>query len=612
VTNAFSADSNRCFPQVSERLFETSNGAEPPSQPNPQPWGFLLDLGKRKVTMWERLIPGRLSAPHTFGMLMRNLKRAFEAELRLMWGRADFYWSEVDRIFASLRNRPEAWEQTIPDAHEAGARMQRRFAREILFDTHAGFFQSLSTGERADSKARADFHLRCMVDLLPVAGPEEEDRKSLIAVIELRARALTEAKEWPRAIQLSELLLKCDPGNVEFEDLLIYATHSQVLARVEEMKDAKAVKALESGIQALEGLRSRFPTHLSVFEALGCEYFLLAIRYANSQQLSPALEAIVKAAAFDSDQGGLKETTEKLTSMMTQLQTRVAEIMKQIRYRPNARLTADGARMKADADRGSEPARAWKEKSGPQITALAREAYVCTIWRRAGLKPEGEAWAKKAESLVRAIVTVLNAGAQMPTEVAIEWGRAAGSYPELANVDHPSVRRWLTQRILPNAATDAKPAGALNCPRIPLPVETKGSGEEDLADWFFSPQGTALKVLAAAALVLMTAGIFLTARNALLLHGRDAAWAKMEAASAADRDLETIDAAEDYFSYAAPQGEEAGRSNAAADLYSQALVRWFAANAARADSDARARVTRFRERVMDRGYLEPPQAGGPQ
>jgi hypothetical protein len=612
VANTLSSDLNRCFPAVNERLFEPSNDVESPSSPSPRRWTFLLGLANRNLTMRERLVPSRLSAPHRVALLMRNLKRAFEAELRLVWRRADFYWSEADRSFASLRNTPEIWQQAIADAHEGGAAIQRQFARQILFDAHAGFFGSLLIDTRMGCDARADFHLRRMVDLLPVAEPNDEDRRALIYVIEQRVRRLTEAKEWPQAIQLSELLLKCAPDNVDFEDLLIYATHSQVVARAGEREDAKAVKELEAGINALEGLRSRFPAHLSVFQALGCEYFLLAVSYANSQRLSQSLEAIVKAAAFDASQKGLQEATEKLTTMMTQLQARVAEIMNEIRCRPNARLSSEGARMKADADRGPEPARAWKERWGAEVGALAREAYVCTIWRRAGLKQESENWPHKAESLLSAMVVVLNAGAQTPADVAIQWGRASGSYPELANIDHESVRRWLTHRILPEAAPDAKPAATLNCPRIPLSVEAKGAGEEDLADWFFSPKGTAVKVLAAAALVLIVAAVFLTARNALLLRGRDAAWTKMQAAAAADRDLDAIDAAEEYFAYAAPRGEVAGRSNAAADLYSHALVRWFAANAARADSGSNERVTRFRKRVIDQGYLEPASAGGVQ
>jgi tetratricopeptide (TPR) repeat protein len=452
-----------------------------------------------------------------------------------------------------------------------------------------------------------------MAWLLPYTGLGQEERNRLSRAIHEQAQACAKAKQWSRAISLTELLIEGEKDNGDYQELLIFCTHSATMERMAALKAEPAAAELAKGISALEALRSRFPRQLAVFQALGTEHHLRAVQLANSHQLSLALDEAVRASAFDPEQDGLADTTKKLNEMMAQLQARVKDLLQEIRFRPNVRLSADGLRMKTQAERGFAPANQWAESAEASAVASARhEAYVSSIWRRVGLAPQAENAIGKAEALIAGLSQVIQAAPGSGPEIASEWERVSANISELADVDHEAVIRWLNRRLLADSVEPETPAPASGYPALRIAANPANKGEEDLQDWLVSPKGIRIKTQIAAACVFLLIAVFFAGSNVRSLSVRDAAWKQMQASAAASDDNGMVQAGELYFSTSSPAGEEKGRSEAAAEMYSRALVRWYAAHSSESADQAAARVNLFRVRVSNKGYLNANEAGGPQ
>jgi hypothetical protein len=616
------ADSLRLFPVISERIF-TTEVEEADLTTEQRVACVLLKSARQKPGVWDRLHPSRLSPIRKVGLLLGLFRSAFEAELAGRWSRSEFYWSEFKRTFVLLRNNAELWNAAVAEAAQSlgvktvksDAEFQSALVREFFYEIHGACYAALFREATTPvASVRADFHLKCMLWLLPYASFDAAEKARLLNTIEKRAQDYSKAKDWSSALALATLLVEQDPINVDYQELVVYATHSATMARASTLKEKPAASELQRGIARLEAVRARFPHNSAVFQALGSEHYLRAVQLANAQQLSVALEEAAKAAAFDADQQGLAETTKKLNEMMLQLQTRVEAIMEEMRHRANARLTSEGHRMKIQANRGFTPAKEWAEsEEAAKVRASAHEAYLLTVWRRVGLAPAAEDGLRKAEALLNGLAQVIRTQPTSTTKIVSEWGRVTANVSELANLDQDVVVQWLQRRLLPQTTEPEVPTlPSRDYPVFNVSVNPKKQGEEDLGDWLVSRSGYRLKAQIAIASLSIMLATFFTARNHISLSVRDQSWRQLQVAAAASDDDGVIRAAEQYFSTSSPLGEEKGRSDAAAAIYSSAMIRWFASHSRDSAADAAEHVGRFRRLVADKGYLNQPGTGGVQ
>jgi hypothetical protein len=616
------ANPSRIFPLVSERIF--SGDAEVTGLTTEQGVArVILNSARQKPGVWEHFRPSRLSFLRQIGLFLAVFRSAFEAELAGQWRRSDFYWSEFKRTFEALQNKTQLWNAAVGEAAlslgvetaKPATEFQSALVREVFCEIHGACHAAIVREATSPiERVRADFHLKSMLWLLPYASCGSEEKARLLSTIKNSAQEYLKVKDWTNALALAEILVAQDPLNIDYQELLVYVTHSTTMERVSTLKDEAAASEIERGIARLDAVRARFPNHSAVFEALGSEHYLRAIKLANAKQISAGLEEIAKATAFDADQEGLAENTKKLHEMMLQLQARVQAIMDEMRQHPNASLTSEGRQMRAQADRGFIPAKEWAEShEAAKVRAAGREAYALTVWRRVGLAPEAEDGLSKAEALLEGLAQVIRVQPTSPTKIASEWERVAAKVPGLANLDQEVVVEWLERRLLPQTADpEVSTLPTRDYAVFHVALNANKQGEEDLVDWVVSRSGYRLKAQIAIACLSIMLAIFFTVRNGISLSVRDKAWQQMRLAAAANDDSGIIRAGEQYFSTSSPLGEEKGRSEAVVAIYSSAMIRWFAAHSHDSASDATARVERFRRLVANKGYLNQPGTGGVQ
>jgi len=540
----------RLFPSISESLYDLSSvGAAATSQPVRD----VLALAHREMTMWQRLMPRRLEGNDLLAALLRLHRLAFEAERGALFDRADFYWTEFANLLPIAWASTQAWPTS---------EIKAAFGREIVFDAHRAFYSAFAEASGPVSQ-RADWHLGRVLASLPYADlPRDDERAMALEPVIARTHKRLDANEVNAADTLSAALLARFPDDLQSQRLRITVEFRMALAGGDQ-SPALTASRLERSIARMAALRERFDDHADVYEAIAILHLSRAIALANANTLSEALVELAKAEANNPSLAELPETKSKVSALMRGLQTRIAEIEREIASRPNATLNAEGRRMQYEARRGFGAAGEWTSSDECRSVVAGRaRGHARTLWRDIGL--DSALWSnERGDALMTALTSVLQSNPASRLDLIASWREAALRHG-LQSLDVETVIGWLERR---TGARGASPAAAL--PTISVVATEKRRGSENLVDWLTGRAAARvrLQLLAVALLALVAAG--LGARETYRAQARNRAWAALQAATTTSA---RVDAAERFFGVGRPVREAPSRESDAWQVYSKAIV----------------------------------------
>jgi hypothetical protein len=594
----------RWFPLPSAEMYDEVPAAA--TAPGERLARGLLALTKEEPSWRERLL-GRAGAGKRVARLLRLHRLALVAELAARWERADFYWCELREERKRLGRRSAAWDLALAgaarqsgEAGEATAdELRSRLMQEVLIETHWAFYGGLSRGEERPATGDRRFvHVAAIEGLLDDSPwPKQRQQAAFGPLLEAWARSALAAGSRDLAVDVAARLLARYPHVFRYEELLVEAEVARTLGGLNNRDDQSGSQAdaavLERGIARLEQLRSQSRYNADLYQALGLLEHLHAVKLANAGRLAVALLAIEKSLTY---RPGVKEVLEartKLQTMMHSLQERMRAVEAAIAKQYNTSLNAAGQRMRAEALAGTGPAASYRQSlEAGAIGAALPLAAARTLWRQIGLPVPESRWDERARALFNALSKVRIENAADPAAVAAAWNGIAARDQELHGLEAALICAFIRNRLLdlppPADAAPAPPSLLVPSSRL------SAGGSEPFGDWLTSRRGLALRTLAALAVALLAVAGPLTFRDRWRQHTQGRAWAELRQAIEHHDDLGVVAAAESFLGTPAPAGADPGRQAVVLEVYSRALVRWFARLPGAPDAAALRHLERFR------------------
>jgi hypothetical protein len=425
-------------------------------------------------------------------------------------------------------------------------------------------------------------------------------------------------KQWQKAIALGTERLRNAPNSIDYQNELAQAYFAATLAKLSnsksEAKQLADAQILQGGIDNLETFSKDYPYNLSAFEFLGHLHHLRAIKLGNGGYLAEALVEVYKAMTHNPSIKQTPETRDELVQAMNQLQAHVQQIPDDVT------LTEKGKRLLAEANKGFAPMNAYMESSAARATIYAfKLARAITIWRTIGL-PEPET---SVSSGSPALMYAHN-GEELPTESTTEWNRQAlllldglnyifknppGSQqdlaaawegvvaekPELAECDRKLIHAFLERKLFDGTqepATPEIPVPPLKPPPFTHLTTKRKRSTEPFMPWLFSRQDIRIKLQVVVASVLLVTAGGLTIHDSSVRSARDAAYRQIIEAEQQQDYLGVVKGADAFFRHTPLSGQD-GRNQQVMQLYSKALVYWFAQQGDQVDKDAQQYLDRY-------------------
>lgn len=622
--------SQRVFPPIQLALYKTNPDLELAElTPDQQAARKLLALANQNFTRWERLVGWKLDSTGQIGHLLLQHRLAMEAELATKWERADFFWNQVQIELNALSRRDDVWQALVlAVANEPGIavmgnpiQLRQRLVDELLIDTHYAFYNGLAQQvEKLSLKDRAFVHINYIQTLLNFSGRSRDELLSMLKLPwEQRLALYQEAKKWKEAIALCTDRLKYFPNSIDYQNALVEVYFSATLANLHngqsEAEGLQDAKTLQRGIERLQQFSQDYPYNLSGFEFLGYLHHLRAIALGNGNRLSEALIEVQKAIAHNPYLEQALETRNQLIQAMQQLQAHMRDIS------PNTTLTEKGKRLQAEANKGFAPMNDYVKSATAKATIYAFNiAQAMNLWRRIGLPepevstssgspavmhtPTGEQlptesapdWSKQALRLVDGLNVIFNHPPQNPWDLAAAWEGVVMEMPELAELDRGLIFAFLDRKLFRSTEESVVPEIAVPPlePPILTSVATKRKrSAEPFILWLLSRQDIRIKLQAVVATVLVLAAAGLTIQDTSVRSARDAAYRQILEANQGQDYLKVLEGAEKFFANTPLSGKD-GRNQQVKNLYSKALVRWFAQQTDPLNADTQARIKRYR------------------
>ena len=267
------------------------------------------------------------------------------------------------------------------------------------------------------------------------------------------------------------------------------------------------------------------------------------------------------------------------------------ELVKRVDRTPNARLTADGWRLKHQAEAGFAPANQFAaSERAKKLRETAYSARVRSTWRRVGLIPPLDHWDEQAGKLIEALVQVREMCANAPDRIEGCWRELSRADQDLKTVPASSVRQFLIEgRVTPVANS----AGETKAPVLPVFSGTPKKENEPFGYWLFSRQDLFLKAQAGAGDRRPSPSVRLHMQQHVRQNARTASWSQVEQAALAGNDLGIVQGCEEFFA-TAPAASDA-RIMEAREMYQAALVRWFAKGSGELDPTALGHLQRYKQ-----------------
>jgi hypothetical protein len=620
--------SQRVFPPIEPDIYDLSHELAELT-PDQRVARKLLALANQKFTIGERLAGWKLDSTSLVGRLLLQHRLAMEAELAAQWNRADFFWNQVQIEFNALSKRDDVWQSLVlAVASEPGVvvmgeprQLRQRLVDELLIDTHFVFYEGLAKQvEKLSLKDRAFIHIDYIQKLLNFSARFQEELLSMLKLPwEQQLDLYKEAKKWKPAIELCTERLKHFPKSVNYQNELAEVYFSATLAKLNngnsEAKQLKDAKTLQGGIARLEKFSNDYPYNLIAFELLGHLHHLRAIKLGNGGRVAEALVEVQKAMIHNPYIKQATETRNELVRMMNQLQTQVENIP----Y--NVTLNQEGKRLLAEANKGFAPMNAYTKSAAAKATIYAfNTAQAISIWQAIGLaEPEAETntgspalmlttnrqelptesttgWSRQALLLLDALNCVGNNPPRSKWGLADAWEAVVSKQPELAQLDHKLIHAFLDRRLFGSTQEPVTPKTPVPPPeplRFTPPSTKRKRGVEPFVPWLFSRQDIRIKVQAVVASVLVLTAVALARRDASIRSARDAAYQQILKAEQQQNYLGVVQGAEKFFEHTPLSGKD-GRDRQVMELYTEALVRWFAQQGDQLDTNTKVHLDRYR------------------
>jgi len=354
-TRAATGQKRRLFPRVTASFYSDHPGLASFAH-SPR----LLDAYRRSDQSGKAI----------FNRLMAAHREEFTAEIAGMWDKSDYYREECLDALRSYGDAAECWStgaRTLGFAVE-GPEFRRRFASEVVLDSHAGFFLGqIGAGLKPLERPFVHFQTvaRLQQDLHLLT--EEEERELLDPMV---AAGLPLGGE--------DFLIE---GARLFPRQKIYAilTLNQIHTRVSKELQAadnspKQLEITRKAIDVAEKLRAAAPWCADCYRFIGVMYHERAILLANQQELRSSFEAIARSATY-AGPNTVSDTRGQLNQILAALQARVAQIRHQMALKPGSQLTSDGYRLVSLADNATKDAEKWDGSAeAKQISQLRDKA----------------------------------------------------------------------------------------------------------------------------------------------------------------------------------------------------------------------------------------------
>jgi hypothetical protein len=469
----------RCFPAVSVL------GADPqppePSDPTPEQKTArgILALGTRKLSLPQRH-GWRCIGTTPVARLLRWHREALRAELGGRPRRAAVFWQEVHGALARLPELHPAWSQLCTEHGQPagdGPLWRRRLVREVLFETHLalcnGYTQQTASPQAA---AQADRHVLWLERLLPAAEyTPTEQRRFLEALVPGRLEYHLQRQQFAEARRLAWQLIALAPDYAPHQDRLIDVEMRAGMAEVNTTGDSAALRQradkVGGSIKRLQRLGTRWPYNLACFGGLATLYMARASMLARANVPSEALVDVARArshqpdlAEIDGTEAQVQGTLDALRIMMSVAQSQVGAVHYQGRYRVTTVLSAQGAAVAAEVQRGTTLRDAYLASAEPEAVKQAREkAYHRELWLRLGLaQPQGatdQQWEERAAGLAWGVKQLQQQPARNPVALAAAWQTLVRGNPKLKldQIEREPLFRYCLS--LPTAPAPVAPTG---------------------------------------------------------------------------------------------------------------------------------------------------------
>jgi len=565
----------------------------------------VIALENRELTSIGKWTGRGLEECERLARLLQFRRQGLDADLQNRWARSDFFWRECNRQLRVLAGDAKVWTAAAAlagvEADGAGA-LRDAVVDQLFIRTHLALQAAAAkfSGEKPGPNEREFAYTGHLRDLCSAAGVSAEGQaKLLVPLIDRWIEAQSEAKKWPNAIEITRDTIRRVPQERKYPEKLIWleflSTKDSLTQGPLKPKDGRKLK---TGIQQMEQLRVQYSWIPVAFTLIGTLRHLRAIALGNNNELSEALVESQKAIDYEPGDEAAVKTQDGLAQNMNSLRARMEIVLREVRTGYNKRLSAEGVKLKNEAQRGFTPVNEYVKSAErsliQQDIAAARQK---AIWIDAGYAEPAADWNERASRLFMVFTEIVEKSPTGRTELEVFVKEHMAGDPLLAGLAPGPAVEFLAGRIFPGEQPrpEAVPSAANPEPFPEYRFESNkpARGEEPFFFWLFSRQGMRLKVQFAIGLFLLVGGLVLAGFDASRRSLHDLTYRAMLAASNDGDYSRVLDAGENFLSHPGLRADD--RAPQVKALYSEALVRWFSSLPGTPDQAALQRVRRYQQ-----------------
>lgn len=554
--------SPRCFPPPGPKLYESEPATD--LSPDQQAARQVLALARRRLPAPAKYLGWAAGPLVRFQRLFWLHRAGLAAELSNRWRRADFFWQECLEQIRQIERRPEDWESLAQWANREGnltalataEGLRRHVLREVLLETHCGLYNG-AISAYGEALARAQAHFAVLERLVEAIDLPSAERQFVIGpplqerIVQSIARA-----QWGAMIDWAAALVDHFPENERYQEQLarLHRRRADALLIESPHRDAHRANAVlfRKCAEAIETLRGSHRRNMALYEILGQVHHLRAKALAGGDSLSESLVAIEMSLTYDPTDEDARRTAKTLRDIMEHLRERAPDLQRQAAQDWHVRRAGENEALLREARKGLDAMCAYRQSEQAADLRQGRVlANAWRLWQRVGLsKPAEIVPDEKLLALQQAIESVVRRPPATCADLPETWRQAAAERPLLADLDGQPVHDYLARELF-NAGT-APPDGEetpLESPQCVLPRDRRRRrGGVPFLFWAISFRDPLTKALAAAAMLAVVLVALLGRHERHKIEMRDAAFARIAAASEAGDDQGVAAGAEEFFS----------------------------------------------------------------
>jgi hypothetical protein len=390
---------------------------------------------------FQRVLGWHLTPLQQLQRLLYYLQRADGYEKQGKWVTADFFFTRAYAVLArGAARRPalEAWLRT-QELATTPEDIVRHIAGQWGLQRHLGFIRHLEGNAGQAGQRRLADHLQHALQLARRYWPDDVD---LQFDLQRRLVEAAEAREdFSGMARLAQQGKALGHDPFYFEQQWTKAIYREAIDSLKGIPPENTTSRLASGIEQLERQYHRSPDELPTQYMLADLYMRLCIAHSHAHQLSDALVAFEKSAAFNPHQPQLEDVRQKLHDGIYQLQKQVELLREELSW-GGRQLTAEGHRMIRQADRGFQPSNNFIESDArAEIIANNEAAEFKDFWLQVnrGKHRDIDELPGRARSLNDALTVLLAHPDLEPANFHRYWAEARQPYAELDIVDPEDV-----------------------------------------------------------------------------------------------------------------------------------------------------------------------------